>query len=91
MNFVFQLSARESELQQHLAQEWESHINAMENQLQQRIDQCHTLHTRLTEGLHSMEARERSVSLREESVSVCFVHDKLISKLSFIALDYHSE
>ena len=68
--FVLQWSAREAELQQHLAQEWESQMGSMENQLQQRLDQCHTLHTRLTEGLHALESRERSINLKEESVSL---------------------
>lgn len=70
MDFVFQWSAREAELQQHLAQEWESHMNSVETQLQQRLEQCHTLHQRLTEGLHALETQEKSVNLKEESVSV---------------------
>lgn len=68
-DLFFQWSVREAELQQHLAQEWESHMSSMENQLQQRLEQCHTLHKRLTEGLHSLETQERNVSLKEESVS----------------------
>ncbi|XP_050716172.1 centrosomal protein of 120 kDa-like [Eriocheir sinensis] len=67
-SFWKQWSAREAELQQHLAQEWESHMNSMETQLQQRLEQCHTLHQRLTEGLRALETQERSVSLKEESI-----------------------
>ncbi|KAK8404935.1 hypothetical protein O3P69_001494 [Scylla paramamosain] len=61
-------SAREAELHHHLAQEWESQMSSMENQLQQRLEQCHTLHKRLTEGLHALESRERSISLKEETI-----------------------
>lgn len=61
-------NAREAELHHHLAQEWESQMSSMENKLQQRLEQCHTLHQRLTEGLHALESRERNISLKEETI-----------------------
>lgn len=45
-------------------------MSSMENQLQQRLEQCHTLHKRLTEGLYALESHERGVSLKEETVSL---------------------
>ncbi|XP_071536511.1 uncharacterized protein [Panulirus ornatus] len=66
--FWKQWSAREAELQHHLASEWQARISTMEAQLQRRLDQCDTLHRRLTEALANVTVKEKNIALREEKV-----------------------
>ncbi|XP_042237446.1 centrosomal protein of 120 kDa-like [Homarus americanus] len=60
--------AREAELQDHLASEWQSRITSVEAQLQQRLDQCEDLHRKITSTLVNLGVKEKSVAMREEKV-----------------------
>nr|XP_045594563.1 centrosomal protein of 120 kDa-like [Procambarus clarkii] len=66
--FWEQWSAREAELQNHLASEWQERISSVETQLQSRLDQCDTLHKTLTSALLNVGIKEKNVALREEKV-----------------------
>ncbi|KAG7160274.1 Centrosomal protein of 120 kDa-like [Homarus americanus] len=61
--------AREAELQDHLASEWQSRITSVEAQLQQRLDQCEDLHRKITSTLVNLGVKEKSVAMREEKVT----------------------
>ncbi|KAK4305165.1 hypothetical protein Pmani_022926 [Petrolisthes manimaculis] len=66
--FWQQWSAREADLQRHLAKEWESRVNEAELHLHRRLDQCQALHRRLTDELVNLDQMERNVARKEDKL-----------------------
>ncbi|KAK3858554.1 hypothetical protein Pcinc_035262 [Petrolisthes cinctipes] len=66
--FWQQWSAREADLQRHLAKEWESRVNEAEIHLHRRLDQCQALHRRLTDELVNLDQMERNVARKEDKL-----------------------
>ncbi|KAK7084065.1 hypothetical protein SK128_021248 [Halocaridina rubra] len=69
--FLKQWSAREAELQRHLADEWKAKLYTMESSLRglhNHMEQTDVLHERLTSALSKLSVREKKLCQKEEKV-----------------------